>query len=261
VVSSREDKAGDLWEAFKGFFSGIWDKITGWWGVSSPSTKMIELAGEIIQGLIDGITSLATTVWNAFKSLFKIDIAAIVTKFYNYGVKAVNGIINGIKSIASKVWNAISGLFDGFDFTAIITKFFDLGKDIVTGLINGIKGLPGAVLHAGEDLAKGAWEGAKDFLHMGSPSKLFYDVGVDVGKGFELGVKASGDKARIGARFNPEVATSARSAPVSAAGTRAGVVIEHQEVTLPPAPGHDQMGDPRHQAAQFAQEMRRRGRR
>jgi phage-related protein len=208
LIKGIEDKAGDLWEAFKGFFSGIWDKITGWWGVSSPSTKMIELAGEIIQGLIDGITSLATTVWNAFKSLFKIDIAAIVTKFYNYGVKAVNGIINGIKSIASKVWNAISGLFDGFDFTAIITKFFDLGKDIVTGLINGIKGLPGAVLHAGEDLAKGAWEGAKDFLHMGSPSKLFYDVGVDVGKGFELGVKASGDKARIGARFNPEVATS-----------------------------------------------------
>ena len=40
-------------------------------------------------------------------------------------------------------------------------------------------------------------------------------------------------------------------------GGRGGVNIE--KIILPPAPGHNQMGDPRHQAAQFARELRRRG--
>ena len=38
-----------------------------------------------------------------------------------------------------------------------------------------------------------------------------------------------------------------------------GYVIEKMDVILPPAPGYAQMGDPRHQAAQFARELRRRG--
>jgi hypothetical protein len=44
---------------------------------------------------------------------------------------------------------------------------------------------------------------------------------------------------------------------VAGAGARAGVHIE--AINLPPAPGHDQLGDPRHQAVQLARELRRRG--
>ena len=45
---------------------------------------------------------------------------------------------------------------------------------------------------------------------------------------------------------------------LAATGGR-GVVIENQTVVLPPAPGHDQMGDPRFAALQFAREMSKRG--
>ena len=37
------------------------------------------------------------------------------------------------------------------------------------------------------------------------------------------------------------------------------MIIEEQIINLPPAPGHGQLGDPRHQAVQLARELRRRG--
>jgi hypothetical protein len=42
-------------------------------------------------------------------------------------------------------------------------------------------------------------------------------------------------------------------------GGPAGMTISEQNIILPPAPGHDQLGDPRHQAAMLARELRRRG--
>ena len=38
-----------------------------------------------------------------------------------------------------------------------------------------------------------------------------------------------------------------------------GMTIQEQIINLPPAPGHGQLGDPRHQAAMLARELRRRG--
>lgn len=45
---------------------------------------------------------------------------------------------------------------------------------------------------------------------------------------------------------------------VSAAGST-GMTIQEQIINLPPAPGHGQLGDPRHQAVMLARELRRRG--
>jgi hypothetical protein len=48
------------------------------------------------------------------------------------------------------------------------------------------------------------------------------------------------------------------AAAAAGAGGAGGMHIEHQHVNLPAAPGHDQLGDPRHQAVMFAREMKRR---
>lgn len=147
---------------------------------------------------------------------------------------------------------------------------FELGKSIIDGIINGIKSAPGKVGQSIVDVVLPGVGLLKRALDAGSPSKVFYDIGTDVTKGFQLGIEETAHKAAASAARAlsiPVIQAASVIGPPAMASIGAGaggggdIIIEHQDVNLPVAPGHDQMGDARHQAAQFAAEMRKRGRR
>lgn len=335
LIDGISGAASSVWNAIKGFFDDLWTSITGWWGIASPSTKMLQLGKDIIQGLINGIASLAGAVWDKIRGLFNFNIGPILTKFYNFGRRVVNKVLGGVEAVADKVrgalrgiwriaigpivtrffnfgkrivnsvirgvravynavwgaikrvftltigpiatrfynfgrrvvnrvisgvkslvstaWNTLKSIFN-IDISGPISKFYEFGKNIVQGFINGVKSLAGSAVDSVKNIAKDAWSGAKGILGIGSPSKVFYGIGVDVGKGFELGVKSTAGRIQSGLQ------SPLRAPSVAAAGGGgAGIHIAKQDVHLPPAPGHDQLGDPRVQAMQFARELRRRG--
>jgi TP901 family phage tail tape measure protein len=117
--------------------------------------------------------------------------------FENIGSAVVTFIAEGL----TKMWN-------WFDTTVLqwfrdrwdaIKQYFDdlrgdyesLGSAIIDGIIRGISSGATRLINAAKSAAKDAFEAAKDFLGIESPSKLFAELGDDVMAGMSLGIDRS----------------------------------------------------------------------
>jgi tape measure domain-containing protein len=77
----------------------------------------------------------------------------------------------------------------------IAKELSEVGKDSIAGLLNGLKSGDSQLKAAAKSLGQSLISSIKGILGIASPSKVFKDIGSDVGKGFELGAVASMDKA------------------------------------------------------------------
>lgn len=125
------------------------DAICEFFGIHSPSTVMAEIGEFLIQGLINGIASLAGALWDGMVALGTGAFNAIkdgLGSLWDIGVNAVQGLIDGIGSMAGKIWDtAVSlggSLLDGIkDFLGIHSpsvEMMKLGIFSVEGFVNGI---------------------------------------------------------------------------------------------------------------------------
>jgi len=64
------------------------------------------------------------------------------------------------------------------------------GADLIRGFINGIKNMAGNVASAAMSVAKSAVSAVTGFLGIHSPSRVFADLGQNVGQGFVNGIKS-----------------------------------------------------------------------
>lgn len=101
------------------------------------------------------------------------------------GKALVQQIISGIQQKIGDVVTAMTGLIDraktaftGFDWAG-------LGRDIISGIVSGITGAAGAIGDALLGAASSAWNSAKNFFKVGSPSKLMADT---VGRWIPAGI-------------------------------------------------------------------------
>ena len=72
-------------------------------GIHSPSTVMAELGTYIIQGLLDGISSLVDSIKRIWKNIKQTAIS-----IFNSVKDNISNIFNNIKNIASNIWNSIT---------------------------------------------------------------------------------------------------------------------------------------------------------
>lgn len=110
---------------------------------------------DIITGLVGGIGSVASTVWDAISGA-----ASNIGKFFvgaanwlwETGISIVRGLAGGISGVAGEVWNAIKTVGDkiGAFFVGAAGWLWGVGKAIVMGLVGGLKNDPNA-----------AWNGIK----------------------------------------------------------------------------------------------------
>lgn len=101
-------------------------------------------------------------------------IAAITLPFVLAGAA-----IWGLVTVAQDAWNSLS---DGAK---------DVGRFIIEGLIGGILGGVPAVLSTIANLGTSLAGKFREVLRIGSPSKLFFGYGVNIGEGAEGGIEAS----------------------------------------------------------------------
>lgn len=221
----------------------------------SDAVPLIKLFFAAVKWIFDFVLDLVVAFGRVVKFFQK------VMQWSDIVDKAISDFFKGLSDNLSTWWDAFKqGISDiGAWFAGLATRLYNYGVDAITGFINGIKSMASAVKDAVVGVVEHPIDSVKGFLGIGSPSKLMMGFGHDVGRGFELGINASATRVT-------QAAVSSLAAPVVAAGAAgataaSGYTIQNQTVNLPAAPGHDQMGDPRHQAAQFAREMRRRGRR
>jgi phage-related protein len=120
--------ASDLWSGFVGGFTGIstenWGKIgevfTGWienvrnfFGIHSPSTLMFAMAGDIIQGFINGFAGLGEKIgetWNGVVEWITTKVGEIQTNvglFIEQFKTNWNNFWGGLGTKVQEVWDGI----------------------------------------------------------------------------------------------------------------------------------------------------------
>jgi phage-related protein len=188
-------------------------------GISSPSTKMAEMGGYVIEGLWNGISDawnsiteffsnalsdlgeLISGAWDSVKSTTSTawtnvkttvsnawsNIKTNTTSSYNTLKSNISGAWNNIKSTASTAWSNIKSTIQNKGWSGV-------GSNICSGIKSGIDSGWSWLKNTVGDLATSLLDKAKSALGIHSPSRLFRDiVGLNIGYGIGEGIEASED--------------------------------------------------------------------
>jgi hypothetical protein len=144
--------------------------------VADTSTLLVR-TGDFFSKLPGRLGSFARSAGTATKNAFRDMKDRAVADTAALGMRTVD-IIRGLP-----------GKIRGF-----ASGFFSAGADLARGLWNGIKSMAGRVASAAVDMVVGAIAGAKAAAREGSPSKVFRDIGLNIGEGLALGIERMRDR-------------------------------------------------------------------
>lgn len=147
-------------------------------------SKGVELIGAMASGILQNLPTVLSgmaTVLTAVVAAIASNLPTILAKGIELIGKLAAGIIQGLPTVAAtvpKIFSEIVSKFASHDWGSI-------GSDLIKGIAKGITGAAGQIVEAAKDAAKKAFEGAKNFLGIQSPSRLFRD---EVGRYMALGM-------------------------------------------------------------------------
>lgn len=174
----------------KGVFSAVWNAIKA--VVSAAINGLVNIARAQFNILRSVITTVSNFVRTAISAGFNAARGAVSA--------VVNAIVGFVRNMASGVGSAIDsavGFFRGLGgkISSAVSGFGSLlvsvGKNVIQGFINGAKSMAGSILSAVTSPIKNAINGAKSLLGIHSPSRVFRDIGINVGRGLEQGLNGS----------------------------------------------------------------------
>ena len=143
-----------------------------------------------IPKLIAAIPKVVKSLLNAFASLLGIHSPSTV--FANFGKNLILGLINGIKSLLSRVVDVAKNLgkkiINGVKNIINPSALLNAGKNLVQGLWNGIKNAKDWVLDKIKGFGSSIINGIKGIFGIASPSKVMFEIGGYLDKGFINGI-------------------------------------------------------------------------
>lgn len=158
----------------------------------------INLIVNFINGMANGIRDhgpeIINAVWNLFDSIVGLIIDTLVSSIDNVtkiGGDIIVGLVDGITRFIKNAVNAAGKVVDNIMTTIekTIPDFMDIGGNIIDGLIKGLTGGVGKIVNAATGVAKKAYNAAKNFLGINSPSKEFMKLGEYSDEGFAKGLE------------------------------------------------------------------------
>lgn len=164
-------------------------------------SNMVDSALQLIMSLADGlinalpkliekvpviITNLVTAIANNLPKLLQSGIKLII--------KLGEGLIKAIPQLIKNIPQIIRAIVEGF--LNLGSEILGIGRNIVSGIWNGIKEKIEWLKNKVKGFFGGILDGAKDFLGIKSPSKLFRDqVGQYIALGVAEGIEDKQDDA------------------------------------------------------------------
>lgn len=158
VFTAIADFIGNIWSSVGDFFNGIW---------------------EAIKGVFSGSLS---AIWEGIKSTFGDignKILGVMGNILSGVGDAIGGVVDWFLGLPGQIWEAVKGA---------ARWLYETGKNIIMGLINGIKDMFKKIISAITDTVSGAINAAKEGLGIASPSKVFAEIGRNVGLGLADGI-------------------------------------------------------------------------
>lgn len=151
----------------------------------------------------------------------------------------INGIARGLPGVIQSGVNLILAFVNGTadairrNSKAMGDAGGNLATAIIEGMVNGLAHGGGKVVQAAKDLAKRAYEAAKDFLDINSPSRKFIALGKSTGEGMVVGMKAYSDKVANASEDVAENSLDAMRKKMSNVSSLIGGAIAIQPVVKP----------------------------
>lgn len=154
------------------------------------SVDWIGLGRTVVSFIKDGINGLFTQVPNLLKSIGSSGLNLFKSiDWANLGRSVINLISGGISALASIIPNALRSIgsaalsaFSGIDWSG-------MGSSIINGIVSGIKSAGHLIKETLLGFAQSAWNAAKSFFKIGSPSKLMADtIGKQIPAGVAVGI-------------------------------------------------------------------------
>lgn len=186
------------------------------------TAALTTVLNSLLQAVIDTLPKLEELIIKLVDAILRILVDAI-PKMVDAGFKILIGILDGIAKNIGKVAekavdivvNFIQALSDSrdrliqagvdyiLDFIEGLTEAIeensermgeaggDLAAAIIEGMAAGLTAGASRVAEAAGGVAKDAWEAAKEFLKVNSPSKRFMELGDSADEGFAMGFDRS----------------------------------------------------------------------
>lgn len=164
--------AGDwraAWEGMKRLVGDIWNGI---------KTIVLNVLKGLEAGLSIGLNTLKGILSVAWDKLKEVTTDTWDT-LKRTVLRAVDGVKDAIGGIKDKALEALSRAKEWLVQT---------GQDLVQGLINGIRAMADRVVDALTGVVKGAVDSAKRMLGIKSPSRVFFQIGINIGEGLTRGL-------------------------------------------------------------------------
>ena len=152
-----------------------------------------DLLINIVNGFINNLPQIVTAITQMIAQ-FISTISSKLPKILQQGIeiieKLVAGLIQAIPQVVAAIPRIISSIVDTFGKY----DWLSIGKNIIKGIAGGIANSAGLIADAARNAAKKAFEAAKAFLGIHSPSRLMRDqVGRYISEGIAVGIDQNVD--------------------------------------------------------------------
>ncbi len=136
--------------------------------------KGIEMVAKVAEGITSNMPAVVSAIAEVLAN-FLSTIAKKLPDILQKGIEMIGQIVAGIIQSIPDVISGIGEVIENIKAAFGETDWKQLGKDIINGLVKGIRNAASRVWDAISDVCSDAFEAAKDFFDIGSPSKLMAD--------------------------------------------------------------------------------------
>lgn len=149
----------------------------------------IQLLLSLVNGIINSLPTIVSAALSGIASFINT-IVSNLPKILQTGIKLLGqlaaGLIKAIPDLIGKIPQIIKSITNAF--TSV--DWASVGLNIIKGIASGLANAGGLIIDAAKTAAKNAFDAAKEFLGIRSPSRLFRDV---IGKNMALGMAVGFD--------------------------------------------------------------------
>ena len=150
--------------------------------------KGVELLNNLVDGIIGAIPTMVAALPEIITSFTKF-IANNLPKIVSAGIdilkNLITGIIDAIPDLVESLPQIIDAIITGIE--NLMGGIVDVGKAIVEGIWDGITSMGDWILEKVTGFFGGIVDGAKEFLGINSPSRVFAEMGENMALGLGEG--------------------------------------------------------------------------
>lgn len=164
--------------------------------LTEPSTLMsiVRSALSLIQALVQGIVQALPVLIKAAPTIITNIVTALIQalpEILASGIDIIFALIDGLLQAIPDIIAAIPQIVTGIINAFKNVDWGSIGRNIMEGIKNGLRNMLSNLVNVVKDIAGSLINGAKKALGIGSPSKVFAELGEFTGEGMEIGLVGS----------------------------------------------------------------------